>query len=327
MALRSGDATGEQVRLVAMDLTGAHRHVEVASWQMPSRMPATWGSGFSSSQDGRRVAIAAAGARGASALYLLETASGAVRTLFDDATEHAMQPVLSADGSRLAFLRLPVTQGGSGLVENGIYAGRTEDPSTWRRIVTQEPPSTTVPLAWSPDGAWLAFARLFIGGTISLVRNSGDETVVVGRGTSVDWRVAEPKLLVSGPSNGGGGTGVWTFDVTARILRQVATPASPELGLWNARWHPQRDRFLYTQTATASPGSPVLVWTRNTDGRDPVKIADAAFLFDVRWSHDGTRVYGTYAGDDSVFRIADLITGETVTRGCWRGDVGAPVCA
>lgn len=324
MAIRSDDVAGERRRLVALDLTGAHRHVEIASWQMPARMVNTWGAAFSASSEGGRVAITATGTKGASALYLLDTATGRVRTLFDEAAEHASSPVLSDDGRRIAFLRLPVAQNASSVTETGIVAGATEDPASWRRVVAPQPPATMAPLAWSADAKWLAFVRLFIGGSVSLVRSDGSETIEVGRGTDVHWRSWGPRLLVSGPSNGGGGTGVWAYDVTSRTLRQIAAPSDSRSTVSAARWHPLLERVLYVETT--GPASPGVVWTRYADGRNSKVIARASFVFDVHWSSDGTRIYATFGGDDSTFSVGELLTGALVTRACWRGELAAPVC-
>lgn len=313
-------------RLAAMDLTGAHRHVELATWQMPERRPDTWGDLFSASSDGRRVALLGAGARGTAALFLVDTSDGTVKTLFDDANEHAAAPVLSGDGTQIAFLRLPVAQNASSTTETGIFAGAVDDPASWRRIVNPLVPNTMAPLAWSPDGRWLAFVRLSIGGDVWLVRSDGTETIRVGRGTQADWRSWEPRLLVSGPSNGGGGTGVWTFNVTTRVLRQIVTPPDDARSVAGARWHPRLDRILYVETDFQAPGAPVSVWTRYADGRNATKVYEAGFLNRVHWSADGSRIYATVGGDDSTFSIADVLTRQGGTRGCWRGELTAPVC-
>jgi Tol biopolymer transport system component len=318
--------SGDPYRLVAMDLTGAHRHVDLATWQKPPERPNTWGELFSASSDARRVVLVGTGARGTSALYLLDTAGGTVKTLFDDAREHAAAPVLSPDGTHIAFLRLPVTQTASSVTETGIFAGAVDDPGSWRRVADPEPPNSMAPLAWSPDGRWLAFVRLFVGGDVWLVRSDGSETIRVGRGTQVDWRSWEPRLLVSGPSNGGGRTGVWTFNVTTRVLRQVVTPPNDSRSVVGARWHPRLDRILYVETDFQAPGAAVSVWTRYADGRNATKVHEASFISRVHWSADGTRIWGTIGGDDSVFSIADVLTGQGGTRGCWRGELTAPVC-
>ena len=315
----------DEYRLAAMDLTGAHRHVELAVWQQP-KQPNTWGDVFSASSDGRRVALLAPGARGATALYLVDTPSGSVRTLFDEQSEHVAAPVLSPDGTQIAFLRLPTAQNASSVVETGIFAGAVDDPASWRRIVEPEPPNSMAPLAWSPDGRWLAFVRLFIGGDVWLVRSDGSETIRVGRGTQVDWRSWEPRLLVSGPSNGGGGTGVWTFNVTTRLLRQIVSPPDDLRSVVGARWHPRLDRILYVETNFQAASAPVSVWTRYADGRNATKVHEASLISRVHWSADGSRIWGTIGGDDSTFGIADLLSQQGGTRGCWRGELTAPVC-
>lgn len=325
MTLGHAEQSGQVHRLVALDLTGANRHVELATWQMPSGMPNTWGEAFSASSDGRRIALAGTGARGTGALYLLDTAAGTVKTLFEDASEHATAPVLSPDGTRIAFLRLPVVQNASSITEMGIFAGAVDDPASWRRIATPEPPKSMAPLAWSPDGRWLAFVRLFVGGHVWLVRSDGSETLLVGRGTDVDWRSWEPRLLVSGPSNGGGETGVATFDVTTRVLRKIAVPTAALQSVLGARWHPALDRILYVELV-AMPGSPVAVWTRYADGRNATKVHEASFVSRVDWSHDGSRIYATIGGDDSVFYISDVLARQGGAKACRRGDVNAQIC-
>ena len=326
MTLGHTEPSGQVRRLVALDLTGANRHVELATWQMPARTPNTWGEAFSASSDGRRIALAGTGARGTGALYLLDTSAGTVKTLFDDASEHAAAPALSPDGTQIAFLRVPLVQNASSITETGIFAGAVDDPASWRRIVNPEPPNSMAPLAWSPDGRWLAFGRLFVGGNVWLVRGDGSETLLVGRGTDVDWRSWEPRLLVSGPSNGGGETGVATFDVTSRVLRKIASPATNMQSVAGAHWHPLLDRVLYIETVTQAPGAMVAVWTRYADGRNAAKIHDASFVSGVDWSADGSRIYAAIGGDDSVFYISDVLARQGGTKACRRGDVNAQIC-
>jgi dipeptidyl aminopeptidase/acylaminoacyl peptidase len=326
MTLGHTEPSGQVYRLVALDLTGANRHVELATWQMPARMPTMWGEAFSASSDGRRIALSGTGARGTGALYLLDTAAGTVKTLFDDATEHATAAALSPDGTQIAFVRMPVLQNASSVTETGIFAGAVDDPASWRRIVNPEPPNSMAPLAWSPDGRWLAFVRLFVGGNVWLVRSDGSDTMLVGRGTDADWRSWEPRLLISGPSNGGGETGVATFDVTSRVLRKIAVPSADLQSVMGARWHPALDRILYIEVVAQAPGPQVAVWTRYADGRNASKVNDASFVSRVDWSADGSRIYAAIGGDDSVLYISDLLSGQGATKACRRGDVNAQVC-
>jgi Tol biopolymer transport system component len=316
-------------RLVAIDLTGAHHHAELASWEMPARVPNTNGPLFSASADATSIAIVAAGSAGGAnaALYLANTKTHSVRSLVDEPAVHALSPRLSADGRQLAYLRLPVTQTASSLTEDGVWAadlGRV--PLAWDKIIAPESPSTTDPLGWSPDGRWLAFARRFLGGTVYLAPRDGGTSLKVGPGTWASWRAWEPRLLVGGMAEPPAKAAVTLFDVARRTAAPLFTVDAPELIVSRGEWHPTLDRVLYQQIIRQLPQQPATVWTRYADGRAAKQIASGTFMFDVWWSADGSRMYAMSGGDDSTFGVGDLLANTFVTKACWRGTLTAAAC-
>lgn len=89
-------------------------------------------------------------------LFLFDLATKRVDTLTTGAADDA-DPSWSPDGSRIAFVRTPPPEPGSG-EQSDVYvveARRGTEP----RALTAFPGPDAGPLAWSPDGVWVAFFR------------------------------------------------------------------------------------------------------------------------------------------------------------------------
>jgi hypothetical protein len=59
-------------------------------------------------------------------------------------------------------------------------------------------------------------------------------------------------------------------------------------------------------------------WLRGRDG-SARKLGDAAFVVDMWWSKDGSRLFAFTGGDDSIGGVTDLLTGKGVMQFCKRG--------
>ena len=89
-------------------------------------------------------------------LLLFDIATRKVDTL-TSGTADDDAPRWSPDGSKIAFVRTPTPEPGTG-DESDVYVVEAH-PDAAPRALTSFPGPDTGPLAWSPDGAWLAFFR------------------------------------------------------------------------------------------------------------------------------------------------------------------------
>ena len=60
------------------------------------------------------------------------------------------------------------------------------------------------------------------------------------------------------------------------------------------------------------------VWLRDRGG-PARKLGDYAFLIEVWWSRDGSKLFARMGGDDSTSGIADLLTAKAIMQLCLRG--------
>jgi dipeptidyl aminopeptidase/acylaminoacyl peptidase len=89
-------------------------------------------------------------------LLMFDVGTRKVDTLTSgDADDDA--PQWSPDGTRIAFVRSPMPEPGTG-EESDVYVVDAAAGATPRRLTTFPGPDGG-PLAWSPDGAWIAFFR------------------------------------------------------------------------------------------------------------------------------------------------------------------------
>ncbi len=89
-------------------------------------------------------------------LLLLEVATKRVDTLTTGNADDGV-PAWSPDGSRIAFVRTPPPEPGTG-EQSDVYV-MDAHPGAEPRALTDFPGPDNGPLAWSPDGAWVAFFR------------------------------------------------------------------------------------------------------------------------------------------------------------------------
>lgn len=318
-----------KVRLVVLDLTGANAHTDIASWEVPTRVvSASW----SASTDGRRIAVIAAGTTGLiGALYLIDVPSGTVRKLYEDPQVRPATPVLSPDGRSLAHIRRPRENTASYDVQLGLWAGDSDRPDTWKRIVEQKRPqgaeaaSTIVPIAWSSAARWFAYARTFVSSELFVVAREGGDEIRIGEGWHGRWHPTEARLVLFGAGYSNAPT-LRVFDLGTKTSTVLATGSAgdPPRRFTNAVWDPAGERIAY---AEGDPFSDSLaVSTVRADGSARTKIADASPL--LQWSADGSALYAWAWSTRSAqeFRVTDLITGRVVARGCANGSLAADPC-
>jgi Tol biopolymer transport system component len=243
---------------------------------------------------------------------------------------------VSPDGSRYAYARLVDGVG------TGVWIADARPGPSPKRIVASDPQmagSPPQPVAWSPDGAWLAVTIASDSGSrLGLVQvQAGETTLDVGRaefsggnarmlgpGNAVDWRGGEPNLLVTSSRNAFGGRSlVYATAVAGGQPRELYVPPVDTI-LSGAQWHPALDRFfVHENPMCCGANTPSTIWIRKTDGTG-TKLLTSPFVDVPWWSKDGTRLWAQVGGDDSVGGLRDLLSTVSVTF-CLRS--ASPPCA
>ena len=266
-----------------------------------------------------------------SSYFVLRPETGELRVLLTGRGLGA--PVVSADGQRIAFARSSDDPS-----VNGLWLLAVTGAASPTRLVSDVPQrvgSPPQPVAWSPDGTWLAFApgvgdsgteiaiidpsmgeSRFDGAANTL---SGGRTRLFGPGFAIDWRGGERALLItSSRTMFGGRTQIYTADVTTGATRMLYTPSGdPNLG--PAIWHPALDRYAVEEhPREGGVGVPTAIWVRSLNG-SATKVAESPFLSPPWWSRDGTKLFSITGGDDSTGAISNLLGTGGGAAFCRRG--------
>ncbi len=311
------------VRLWLVDLSNGGARF-VARWDVPDRARfLVSDEHWSATRDRRVVVVSSVAASGRAALSLLRIETGEVTPLRDEASADLIAPRLASDGARVAFTRVPVPGDGAH-ADDGIWTMAVGAKDATRLVAPALAPETSVPAAWSEDGRWLAFRRQFEGSTLFLAGSDGSAPRPLGAGRWVDWRAAEPRLLLADSANAfGSRSAIATYDVANAKRATLYGPTDTIVA--RPRWQPGRDGFLYIESAAPAflgPGS-FQVFERAVAGT-PTARGRPGLLLDAWWSDDGTRVYGVTGGDDSISGVVDIDANRTIASLCLRGD--APPC-
>ena len=325
---------GEGFRILLFDEDSARPPVEVLrSGPVPvASGPDVRTEDLSASADGRVLVVRRRLSEQQTTYYVVRPETGQVDPLLSAAD--LGPPVVSADGSRIAYAR---TTDDAALHGTWLLAIARNPPAPVR-LITDHPQrvsSPPQPVAWSPDGKWLAVAagQGESGPQIAVVDPAGGEThydatanaFVGGRarvlapGYAVDWRGGEGALLItSSRSAFGGRTEIVTADVTTGASRSLYRPAT-DVGLGPAVMHPSLDRYAVLESPFGrGPGTANAVWVRRLDGT-ATKVAESAFLGELWWSRDGTKLFAVTGGDDSTGTISNLLGNGGGAPFCRRG--------
>jgi len=308
-------ADGYHTRLWLIDLSSKRAPVLAAEWDAPASPV----GGYSASADGRTIVISAAGARSRVALSVLRPETGELRVLFEDPVLVVVSPRISPDGSRFAFSKYPAA-GGTDL---GIWAGRISGGELER--ITEPSNASSVPqmpLAWSPDGAWLAFTRDLDVTEIRLVRAAGGEELRAGPGERVSWRATAPELAIEQPV--GPGSRIYTVDLaTGKTADLVKEDRGSVAAL---TWHPSGDRLAYVLSEGASREASLGIWLWRADLQRSGRTDAGRTVFAPEWSADGSILSAIAGGDDARIPIVDLLTGRQLSVLCRRGGTPPADC-
>lgn len=331
---------GEGFRILLFDEESARPPVEVLrSGPVPvASEPDVRSDDFSASADGRVLVVRRRLSEQQTTYSVVRPETGQVDALLSAADLGA--PVVSADGSRIAYAR---TTDAPALHGTWLLAIAGNPPAPVR-LITDQPQrvsSPPQPVGWSPDGQWLAVAvgQGESGPQIAVVALSGGEThydatanaFVGGRarvlapGYVVDWRGGDGALLItSSRSAFSGRTEIVTADVTTGASRSLYRPAG-DVSLGPAVMHPSLDRYAFLESPFGrAPGTSSTVWVRRLDGT-ATKVAESAFLGELWWSRDGTKLFAITGGDDSTGAISNLLGTGGGAPFCRRGGI-PPSC-
>jgi Tol biopolymer transport system component len=331
---------GESFRILLFDEERAQPPVVVltSGRQLVPPGPDVRSEAFTVSADGRVIVLMRRLSEQQTTYFLIRPETGELRAVLSGAD--LGPPVVTADGARVAFSRKSEDP-----AVNGLWLlALSENPPAPSRLVTDNPPqrvgSPPEPVAWSPDGQWLAIAVGLgdSGAEIAVVDPSagetrydamtdsfaGGRTRVIGPGFAADWRGGERALLITSSRTAfGGRTQIYTADLATGATRTLYTPtlnsASGDPNLGAAIWHPSLDRFAVEEhPRQGGVGVPTAIWVRNLNG-SATKVAESPFLSPPWWSRDGTKLFSITGGDDSTGGVSNLLGTGGGTIFCRRG--------
>lgn len=280
---------------------------------------------FGASADGRVLVIARRFSERRTVHYLVRPQNGEVFVLLEDLTPSFSVPVVSPDGARYAYARL------GDVNSTGVWIADARAGSAPKRLVASDPQivgSPPQPVAWSPDGAWLAVSTSDTGGSrMGVVQIQAGETMLdvgsgefsrgnartLGPGHAIDWRGGEQNLLVTSSRHAFGGRSfVYATAVAGGQPRELYVPPGDTV-LSEAQWHPALDRyFVHERALCCGANTTVTIWIRKADGTRTNLFA-SPFVGVPWWSKDGTRLWTQIGGDDSVATLRDLLSTTAVT--------------
>lgn len=332
---------GDEVRLVVLDLS-AGSSTQVATARI-APVPGTAGgmlAKVATSADGRTVLLTFVLFDATDSVFVVRPENGDARLLLRAEVRDA---VISSDGARVAIGRNDEDRSFTGLWVGAIADG------AMRRLVADDPQSNAsppLPYAFSPDGAVLAFGLglgeigrramvVPLGSTEGRVdRSSGDprivggEAVAVGPAAGAEFRSARELFVWSSRSLFGGETFAYVYDLATKRTTDLYRPTGDTL-ITAAAWRPSAEQYatIERHACCGAFAAGTAAWLRDRDGSART-LGDAAFVIEMWWSRDGSRLFARVGADDSVGRITDLLTGKEVMQFCLRGGGPSPApCA
>ncbi len=329
---------GDTTRILLFDSAATRPPVEVIRFDPAATPPNpdVRRIAFGASGDGRVLVIARRFSEQRTVHYLVRPQTGEIVVLLTDLASSFGAPVVSPDGARYAYGRLADAAG------TGVFIADAKAGPAPRRIVAADPQiagSPPHPVAWSPDGAWLAITLSDVGGSrMFVVELQAGETALdvgtgeftggngrrLGPGHAIDWRGGAQNLLVASSRHAFGGRSfVYATTVAGGPPRELYVPADDTV-LADAKYDPAVERFFVHQRALCcGVGLPITIRLERP-GAGGMKVFEDPFIDVPWWSKDGTRLWTQTGGDDSVAYLRDTLS-STVVMFCLRS--AGPPCA
>lgn len=329
---------GDSTRILLFDSSSTRPPVEVVRFdvQPTPPNPDVREIAFGASADGRVLVIARRFSEQRTVHYLVRPQTGELVVLLTDLARSFIAPVVSPDGTRYAYARLADAAG------TGVFIADARAGPAPKRMVAADPQivgSPPHPVAWSPDGAWLAVtlsdtggSRMFVvemqAGETALDVGTGEFTGGNGRrlgpGHAIDWRGGAQNLLIASSRHAFGGRSfVYATAVTGGPPRELYVPADDTV-VADAEWDPAVERFFVHQRALCcGVGLPITIRVQRP-GAPGMNVFEDPFVGVPWWSNDGTRLWARIGGDDSIAYLRDLLSATSVMF-CLRS--ASPPCA
>jgi Tol biopolymer transport system component len=230
--------------------------------------------------------------------------SGRTRLTTNNATD--IEPALSPDGTRIAFV-----SDRDGNYE--IYTMRV-DGADLRRLTHDDkvdPVTRDWQPDWSPDGARIAFASMRTGSYDIYVMNADGSGVANltnsprANDGQPDWSPDGTRIAFVSVANRGENLDVYVMNADGSgATNLTGRPGAPDL---SPRWSPDGSRIAFV----ARIGSEYEIHTMAPDGSDPRRVlneADAGLnaISSPTWSPDGAHIaFAGYAGDEQDIYVVD----------------------
>ena len=321
---------GEEFRLVVLDLNaGRAAPVATARIALPPGAPASPSAAVAASKDGRTVLVTFVIPDASDSLFVVHPETGDAKLLLRGEIRGA---VVSPDGARIA-----VGRNDEDPSVTGLWVGTPD--GAMRRLVADDPSSTgspPLPYAFSPDNALLAFgiglgesgwqaAVILASSKEGRIDRSGGgpqilgaDTSVVGPAVGAEFRSASELFVWSSPTMFGGSSGADLYDLATKRSTSLYRPAAG-IQLAAAAWRPNAAQYAIIERPESHVFVPLTAaWLRGQDG-SARKLGDVAFVVDIWWSRDGSRLFELTGGDDAIGGVTDLLSGKGVMQFCKRG--------
>lgn len=203
-------------------------------------------------------------------------------------------PVLSRDGTRVAFERKAVGAVGAGL----LFVARADGGGIVQ--VTPEPLIGLIAWSFSPDGrSIVALATIDFQVRIVIATSDGvgEPRVLAARVTAEDgapeFRPPDgSEILFIGRESGQANRGVYAVNPVTDEVRAIVAPSG--LDVYAATWSPDGSRIAYGLFGGVAEGVSTQTHVVSADGSGdfrvddhPVAVADGT---PMAWSNDGTRM-------------------------------------
>jgi hypothetical protein len=303
--------------------------VATARIALPPGAPASPSAAVAASKDGRTVLVTFVIPDASDSLFVVHPETGDANLLLRGEIRGA---VVSPDGARIA-----VGRNDEDPSVTGLWVGTPD--GAMRRLVADDPSSTgspPLPYAFSPDDALLAFgiglgesgwqaAVISASSKEGRIDRSGGgpqivgaETSVVGPAVGAEFRSASELFVWSSPTMLGGSSGADLDDLATKRSSSLYRPAAG-IQLAAAAWRPNAAQYAIIERPESHVFVPLTAaWLRGQDG-SARKLGDVAFVVDVWWSRDGSRLFALTGGDDAIGGVTDLLSGKGVMQFCRRG--------
>lgn len=255
------------------------------------------------SSNGEVIVLSAPGAHGHRGVHVVRPTTG-VRSIVHDEPDAQVggTPIVTRAGDRYAFAKqlAGVTGFAGGRADLSLWIGTT-DGAAARRVIAGGGIAPSVPLAWSPDGRWLAFVR---GAQIFVLAPDGREHRA-GPGVDASWLSNTTLLIARGASSP---PGIDRYDLLAGAAREELRTTAPVIAV---RADPTGRRYAYIERTGAED-----LLTRGTIWlRDATSGAARSFgaqrIREIEWSSDGAALTGIPGG---TTRIQAFTTSSAAPR-------------